>query len=84
MPEQVRLPPLCVQPLLENAVYHGIQPLPEGGCVSLDVAVRGRVLCIDVLNPLPGPVHVNGRGSGIALENIRDRLGAIYGGRASL
>ena len=84
IPEQARLPPLCVQPLLENAVYHGIQPLPGGGCVRLDIACRDRMLCIDVFNPLPESVRTNARGTGIAIENIRDRLSAIYGGKASL
>jgi two-component system sensor histidine kinase AlgZ len=82
IPASARVPPLCVQPLLENAVYHGIQPLPEGGCVTLDIGCSGRMLCVDVVNPLPQ--QASKQGTGIALANIRDRLGAIYGARASL
>jgi two-component system sensor histidine kinase AlgZ len=79
---RARVPPLCLQPLLENAVYHGIQQLPEGGCLRLDVAVDGPRVRVTVSNPIaPGAAH---GGSGIALANIRARLAAIYGERAAL
>jgi two-component system sensor histidine kinase AlgZ len=77
-----RLPPLSVQPLLENAVYHGIQPRPEGGEVTLRIGRDGARLRIEVLNPLPE--RPDSPGSGMALANIRARLAAIYGDRAAL
>ena len=83
LPAQATLPPLCVQPLLENAVYHGIQPTPEGGVVRLGVACIDGRLRIEVSNPLP-PSGAATAGSGMALANIRSRLAAIYGDAASL
>ena len=78
------MPPLSVQPLLENAVYHGVQTRPEGGTVRLELRVEARTLRIEVSNPLP-ETPVSGRaGAGMALANIRDRLAAIYGDRAVL
>jgi two-component system sensor histidine kinase AlgZ len=77
------LPPLCVQPLLENAVYHGIQPAQQGGVVRLAVSAAGGRLRIEVSNPLPPPGAAT-TGSGMALANIRSRLAAIYGDAAEL
>jgi two-component system sensor histidine kinase AlgZ len=84
LPAALRIPPLSVQPLLENAVYHGVQPRPEGGCVRLAVSCEPRMLRIEVSNPLPGEAARESNGAGMALANIRDRLAAIYGDRASL
>jgi len=84
LPERLRIPPLSVQPLLENAVYHGVQPRPEGGCVRLAVRCEPRVLRIEVSNPLPAEPARDRNGAGMALANIRDRLAVIYGDRASL
>jgi two-component system sensor histidine kinase AlgZ len=84
LPRELILPPLLLQPLVENAVYHGIQPLPEGG----EVGVRGHVdagaVVIEVRNPCPPPVARRGGGNGIALANIRSRLALHYAGRAAL
>jgi two-component system sensor histidine kinase AlgZ len=73
-----------VQPLLENAVYHGVQPRAQGGCVRLAVRCDARMLRIEVSNPLPGEAARESNGAGMALANIRDRLAAIYGDRATL
>jgi two-component system sensor histidine kinase AlgZ len=77
----LRVPPLSVQPLLENAVYHGIQPRPEGGTVLLELRREQDALLIEVRNPL---AESDMPGSGIALGNIRARLAAIYGESARL
>ena len=83
LPAGTQLPPLCLQPLLENAVYHGVQPLPEGGVVSLDIScVSGRLRCA-ITNPVPSSATAS-TGSGMAIGNIRSRLAAIYGGAAEL
>lgn len=76
------VPPLSVQPLLENAVYHGIQMLPEGGVVSVKIAKQGDDVFIEVSNP---KLEKSKRtGNGIALNNITQRLEVIFKGRASL
>jgi len=78
----VMVPPLSVQPLLENAVYHGIQMLPEGGVVQIIVAKKDGLLTVQVSNPkLAESRH---KGHGIALNNISQRLEVIFRGRASL
>jgi two-component system sensor histidine kinase AlgZ len=80
----LRVPPLCIQPLLENAVYHGVQPLPEGGEIRISVAGSDEILTVEVTNPRPLSAATETSGSGIALANIRARLAAIYGERARL
>ncbi len=78
----VMVPPLSVQPLLENAVYHGIQMLPEGGVVEVKINRQDGFLTIQVANPkLKESVH---KGHGIALNNIKQRLEVIFNGRAKL
>ncbi len=78
----VLVPPLSVQPLLENAVYHGIQMLPEGGTVSIHIKRINEAVIIEVLNPkLAKSQH---KGHGIALNNISQRLEVIFKGKASL
>jgi two-component system sensor histidine kinase AlgZ len=86
------LPPLCVvpslllQPLLENAIGHGIEPLPDGGIVD----VRGRleddgIILLEVSNPKPArPAPPSRRGHRIALDNIRQRLDLVFPGRSSV
>ena len=79
---ELLVPPLSVQPLLENAVYHGIQMLPEGGVVKVKVSLLDKMLFIEVNNPkLEYSAH---SGHGIALNNISQRLEVLFRGRASL
>lgn len=82
--ESLRLPPLILQPLVENAVYHGIEPRPEGGTVHITVRREGRQLQLAVSNPCPEEARPRGEGNRIALENIRARLAAHYGEAATL
>ncbi len=78
-----RLPPLTLQPLIENAVRHGIEPLPEGGAVDVRATAQNGVLELSVRNPAVEGMGRPGRGE--ALENIRQRLDILYGaGRAAL
>ncbi len=80
--EQVMLPPLLLQPLLENAVYHGIEPLPEGGLITVTLRYQSQRLTIRVSNPLAaGSGKV---GNQMALKNIRERLRLHYDLEASL
>ena len=87
LPSRAELPGLSLQPLLENAIYHGIEALPAGGIVR----VAGRrcpdeTLEITVTNPLAAAVHPAARpaGHGMALGNIRERFRLAWGDRASV
>lgn len=90
LPEQATLPLLTLQPVLENAVYHGIQPLPQGGeiCVTVTVlrANKTALLEIRVSNPVVNDagLHASESGHRMALDNIRDRLAALYDDQAQL
>ncbi len=87
VPQTARVPPLCVQPLLENAVYHGIEPLPGGGRIGLAVHVPTRgVLEIVIDNPLTAgqPGTDVDMGLHMALVNVRARLTGYFGTAASL
>jgi two-component system sensor histidine kinase AlgZ len=52
LPDDIHIPPLTLQPVVENAVYHGIQPLEKGGTVSVDIVRINDNLCIRVRNPV--------------------------------
>lgn len=85
LPERTMIPALLLQPLLENAVFHGIEPRPEGGDIQIQVARSGPQLAIRIDNPLPA----NGRSSArqtnkMALDNVRHRLQAHFGKGARL
>jgi two-component system sensor histidine kinase AlgZ len=85
IPPGVSMPPLTLQPLLENAIYHGIERLPEGGTILVDGDCQQDMVTIAISNPLPatesGGQH---EGNRIAQENIRQRLQIAFGGRAEL
>lgn len=73
MPEDALLPPLILQPLLENAVYHGIEPLAEGGTIDVRLTRDGKDIRLEIYNPCKeqGEHH---EGNKMALVNIRERL----------
>lgn len=79
----VEVPPLLLQPLIENAVRHGIASMVDGGCVRVTAAREGNALRILVTNPAD-PERSESRGEGIGLQNARGRLEAMFAGRASL
>jgi len=79
------LPALSLQPLLENAVYHGIEGLQEGGLISVKGDLRGSDLVLSVDNPLPpASAPAQHHGNQMAIANIRERLQLVYGSGASL
>jgi two-component system, LytTR family, sensor histidine kinase AlgZ len=81
LPGGALVPGLMIQPLLENAIYHGIEPRPQGGTVSITGEVSGGLITIVVKNPLgAGPVQRDS--NRLALANIRERLALMYGDRA--
>ena len=74
MPEDALVPPLILQPLLENAVYHGIEPVAEPGEININI-YRHRDQVIFVLrNPFRGDSGTHHQGNKMALNNIRERL----------
>jgi two-component system sensor histidine kinase AlgZ len=80
----VEVPALTLQPLLENGVYHGIEPLPKGGILKIGGSVNGNMLELEISNPIPEPSAEQRTGNRIALENVRQRLQLASGGRAQL
>ena len=76
-PMDARVPPLMLQPLLENAVYHGIEPSSEPGEVSIFMARQRGDIMIEIANPLPRDARQQA-GNGMAMENIRERLMLFY------
>jgi two-component system sensor histidine kinase AlgZ len=79
----VLVPPLVLQPLIENAVTHGIAQMLDGGTIRLEAHRRGDQLRIVVVNPRD-PDSTDRRGAGIGLQNVRRRLAALYGVEADL
>ncbi|MBS1190344.1 MAG: Histidine kinase internal region [Rhodocyclaceae bacterium] len=77
VPLDTLIPPLMLQPLLENAVYHGIEPAPEGGEVHIGFARRGEELAIEIANPMPAAGQ-HAAGHQMAVANIRERLALYY------
>ncbi|HSV58374.1 MAG TPA: histidine kinase [Variovorax sp.] len=76
-----RLPPLLLQPLVENAVKHGVEPSPKGGRLRIRTERRGGRVIIEVTNTLPPLRWADAplpRGHGIALANVRDRLRLLH------
>jgi len=84
LPATLTIPLLTLQPLLENAIYHGIQPHPQGGCVRIEAAIIDGLCRISISNPLPIGIPARTEGNRMAINNIRARLHAIYGVKASL
>jgi len=77
------VPPLVLQPLVENAVTHGIAQLLDGGTVRLVAERRGETLFLMVVNPRD-PDSPPSKGAGIGLRNVRRRLAALYGEKADM
>lgn len=83
LPAQACIPALTVQPLLENAVYHGIEPLSEGGCIKVHGYRESGQLIITIDNPLPERSGSH-QGNRVAQENTRQRLASAFGERGRL
>ena len=82
--DSVSIPPLTLQPLIENAIYHGIQPLVDGGLISIDITISKGRCNIIIENPLPENSAKNNNGNNIAVDNIKERLQMLYQDQASL
>ncbi|MBE9548117.1 MAG: histidine kinase [Proteobacteria bacterium] len=83
LPTDARVPRLLLQPLVENAVAHGIEPSSKGGTVGISGACDGDYVVIVVTSPLTNSLPSRS-GNQMAVANIRERLHYHYAGRASL
>ena len=85
--ENISVPALLLQPLIENAVFHGIQPARKGGYLKIRIYRDGEWVCIDLVNSL----ETNGEqrfqkpaGHNMAINNLRHRLDAFFNQQAEL
>ena len=80
-----KVPALILQPLVENALYHGIEPLTEGGAVTISLHNLTDAIEVTVSNPLGAPTRQQRhKGNQMAQENIRQRLAFAYGDQGRL
>ena len=71
-----RVPPLLLQPLVENAVRHGVEPAADGGVIRIRTRVKRAHAVVSIVNTLPK--QASRPGSGIALRNVRERLRLMH------
>ncbi len=82
-PQDAQVPPLMLQPLLENAVYHGIEPSAQPAAVTIRATREGEEIRIELSNPYHGE-NAHHAGNRMALDNIRERLMLFYDVEARL
>ena len=78
-PERAAMPQLSLQPLVENAIYHGIEPAAAGGVIRLSGAIHGDRMQIVISNPVPAAGSTHAAGNRLAQDNVRQRLAAHFG-----
>lgn len=83
MPRDALMPPLVLQPLVENAVYHGIEPSEAGGEIEIDVGLAGNQVVMSLANPVPAN-NRHAPGNRMAILNIRERLQLHFDAEASM
>lgn len=83
LPPGIEIPQLTLQPLLENAIYHGIEPLPAGGTITLEARVHGADIEFVIRNPYASKLDQHA-GNRVAQDNVRQRLEAYFGTRGVL
>ena len=84
LPLDAQVPALILQPLVENAVYHGIEPLDTGGTIRIVGRRDGRFAVITIDNPVAEAVVARRTGHRIGLDNVRQRLELMYPGEAEV
>lgn len=87
LPWSLPLPRLILQPLVENAVLHGVSRLPEGGVIDITIRMKGDNLQLTLRNPAPSPDAPGlaiGQGTGHAIVNIERRLAYRFGRQARI
>jgi two-component system, LytTR family, sensor histidine kinase AlgZ len=77
------VPSLCLQPLVENAIYHGIEPIEKGGKIVISALQIDNALKLSVSNPLASEQQSSAfkKGNQMAQDNIRQRLNLVYGNK---
>jgi two-component system sensor histidine kinase AlgZ len=82
---EVSLPALTLQPLVENAIYHGVEPLSEGGVIDITIDREHDLTRIIISNPLlEDRTEQHREGNQMAVDNIRERLQIAFGGKATM
>jgi two-component system sensor histidine kinase AlgZ len=84
LPQETLAPPLMLQPLLENAVYHGIESTAQGGEIRVHMGMNGERLQLEISNSLGDAAATQRPGNHMALDNIRQRLALYYDMEATL
>ncbi len=88
LPEEelsLNLPALTLQPLVENAIYHGVEPMSSGGIIEIAIGEVNGNIEISISNPLTtDPPTYQRKGNRMAIDNIRERLALAFGGAASM
>lgn len=84
LPPAAEIPGLTIQPLLENAIYHGVEPASNPGRITVKGTVQGNLIRIAVSNPRPPEATTARPGHGLALGNIRERLELAFGAQGRL
>ena len=84
LPMRALIPSFTIQPLLENAIYHGIELLPDGGEVVVTGKREDDLLSIRITNPIAPDAKLKKDGNQMAMSNIRQRFELAYGNRASV
>jgi len=84
LPTDAMLPSLTIQPLLENAIYHGIERLPDPPAVEVTGRREGEQIHITITNPTPSGGGPERAGNQMAIINIRERLALAFGQHAGL
>ena len=82
-PADALIPPLMLQPLVENAVYHGIEPSEHGGEIAVDAAKVADRIVLSLTNPFPGESRITA-GNRMAIANIRERLQLHFDAEAEM
>ena len=78
------VPALILQPLVENAIYHGVEPLTTGGTVKIEIENAEHELLFTITNPKPRDRDPRRSGNQMAQDNIRQRLQLAYGDRSKM
>jgi two-component system sensor histidine kinase AlgZ len=84
LPMDASVPALILQPLLENAVYHGIEPLEKGGTIRVTGKREGPMVVLTIDNPVASKIVARRAGHRIGLDNVRQRLELMFHGDAQV
>ena len=82
LPEALRqqaVPPLLLQPLVENSIQHGLEPKVEGGSIRVSASRQGELLCLEVEDTGLGLPPADAHRPGFGLQQVRERLSTTFG-----